>query len=127
LNPTALKGEAMNQSPRRVKGLGEVYIRVRDLDAMHKFYEEVIGLEVLRRDESFAFFKIAEGYGGHTQNLALSEASNTMFHDNKAVQLNSQETKLHHIALNIAPEDFEAEKRRLNGLGLKVTATVHEW
>jgi len=38
----------MNNSerPRRVKGLGEVSIRVRDLDAMHKFYEEVVGLEV---------------------------------------------------------------------------------
>jgi len=48
----------MNNSNRRIKGLGEVSIRVRDLDAMHKFYEEVIGLEVLptggcaRRDES---------------------------------------------------------------------------
>jgi len=46
---------------------------------MHKFYEEVVGLEVLmRRDESFVFFKIAEGYGGHTQNLALFEASNEL-------------------------------------------------
>jgi len=117
----------MNKSDRRVKGLGEVSIRVRDLDAMHKFYEEVVRLEVLRRDESFVFFKIAEGYGSHTQNLALFEASNTMFLDNKAVQLNSQETTLHHIALNIALEDFEAEKMRLEGLGLKVNATVHEW
>ena len=113
--------------PRRVKGLGEVSILVKDLDAMHKFYEEVVGLEVLRRDESFVFFKIAEGYGGHTQNLALFEASNTMFLDNKAVQLNSQETTLHHIALNISLEDFESEKMRLEGLGLKVNATVHEW
>jgi len=117
----------MNKSDRRVKGLGEVSIRVRDLDAMHKFYEEVVGLEVLRRDESFVFFKIAEGYGGHTQNLALFEASNTMFLDNKAVQLNSQGTTLHHIALNVAIEDFESEKMRLEGLGLKVNATVHEW
>ena len=113
--------------PNRVKGLGEVSIRVRDLDAMHKFYEEVVGLEVLRRDESFVFFKVAEGYGGHTQNLALFEASNTMFLDNKAVQLNSQETTLHHIALNVSLEDFESEKKRLEGLGLKVDATVHEW
>ena len=39
----------MNKSarPRRVKGLGEVSIRVNDLDAMHKFYEEVVGLEVV--------------------------------------------------------------------------------
>jgi catechol 2,3-dioxygenase-like lactoylglutathione lyase family enzyme len=104
-----------------------VSIRVRDLDAMQKFYEEVVGLEVLRREESYVFFKVAEGYGGHTQNLALFEASNTMFLENKAVQLNSQETTLHHIALNIALEDFEPEKMRLEGLGLKVDATVHEW
>ena len=108
----------MNKSDRRVKGLGEVSIRVRDLNAMHKFYEEVVGLEVLRRDESFVFFKVAEGYAGHTQNLALFEASNT---------LNPQESTLHHIALNVALEDFESEKTRLEGLGLKIDATVHEW
>ena len=117
----------MNKSDRRVKGLGEVSIRVQNLDAMHKFYEEVVGLEVLRRDASSVFFKIAAGYGGHIQNLELFEASNTMFLDNKAVQLNSQETTLHHIALNIALEDFESEKMRLEGLGLKVDAAVHEW
>ena len=119
----------MNKSnhPRRVKGLGEVSIRVKDLDSMHRIYEEVVGLEVLRRDESFVFFKVAAGYGGHTQNLALFEASNIMFLDNKSVRLNSQETTLHHIALNIALEDFESEKMRLEGLGLKVNATVHEW
>ena len=108
----------MNKSNRRVKGLGEVSIQVRDLDAMHKFYEEVVGLEVLRRDESFVFFKVAEGYGGHSQNLALFEASNT---------LNPQESTLHHIALNVALEDFETEKMRLERLGLKINTTVHEW
>lgn len=108
----------MTKLNRSVKGLGEVSIQVRDLDAMHKFYEEVVGLEVLRRDESFVFFKVAEGYGGHSQNLALFEASNT---------LNPQESTLHHIALNVALEDFETEKMRLEGLGLKINATVHEW
>ena len=117
----------MNQSarPRRVKGLGEVSIRVKDLDAMHKFYEEVVGLEVLRRDESFVFFKVAEGYGGHTQNLALFDA--TLVFDTKSPQLSPDQTTLHHIALNISLEDFESEKMRLEGLGLKVDATVHEW
>ncbi len=71
----------MNKSARqrRVKGLGDVSIRVRDLHALHKFYEEVVRREALSRDESFVVFKIAEGYGSHTQNLALFEASNTMF------------------------------------------------
>jgi catechol 2,3-dioxygenase-like lactoylglutathione lyase family enzyme len=114
-------------STRQVKGLGEVSIRVKDLDAMHKFYEAVVGLEVLRRDESFVFFKIAEGYGGHTQNLALFEASNRGFLEAKSEQLNPAETTLHHIALNIALEDYESEKIRLEGLGLKVNATEHEW
>ena len=108
----------MNKSVRRIKGLGEVSIRVKDLDAMHKFYEEVVGLEVLRREESFVFFKVAEGYGGHTQNLALFEASE---------ELNQESTTLHHIALNILLEDYDSEKSRLESLGLKVNATVHEW
>ena len=72
----------MNKSDRRIKGLGEVSIRVSDLDAMQKFYEEVVGLEVIRREESFVFFKIAEGYGGHTQNLALFRADNVEFLEN---------------------------------------------
>lgn len=117
----------MNKSERQVKGLGEVSIRVRDLDAMHKFYEEVIGLEVLRRDEGFVFFKIAEGYGGHTQNLALFKASERWLLETKSEQLNHEGSTLHHIALNVALEDFETEKVRLEGLGLKVNATVHEW
>jgi len=50
-----------------------------------------------------------------------------MFLDNKAVQLNSQESTLHHVALNVALEDFESEKIRLEGLGLKVNSSVHEW
>jgi len=117
----------MGKSARRVKGLGEVSISVKDLDAMHKFYEEVVGLEVFRREESFVFFKIAEGYGGHTQNLALFEATNRMFLETKSEQLSSDQTTLHHIALNIALEDFESGKMRLEVLGLKVNATVHEW
>jgi len=117
----------MNKSDRRIKGLGEVSIRVNNLDAMHKFYEEVVGLEVLRRDESFVFFKIAEGYGDHTQNLALFSATNRSFIETKSSQLSQEETTLHHIAFNISLEDYESEKRRLEGLGLAVQATAHAW
>jgi catechol 2,3-dioxygenase-like lactoylglutathione lyase family enzyme len=117
----------MYMADHRVKGLGEVSIRVKDLDAMYKFYEEVVGLEVLARGKSEAFFKIAQGYGGHTQNLALFDATNRMFLETKSLQINSDQSTLHHIALNISLEDFESEKRRLEGSGLNVVATVHEW
>jgi len=124
---TKFKGRTMHHATHRIKGLGEVSIRVKELDAMHKFYEEVLGLEVLRREDSFVFFKIAPGYGGHSQNLALFRADNRVFLVNKSPRLSSRQSTLHHIALNVALEDFESELRRLEGLGLRVNATVHEW
>jgi catechol 2,3-dioxygenase-like lactoylglutathione lyase family enzyme len=114
-------------SPHSVKALGEVSIRVKDLEKMQDFYEKVVGLDVLRRDDSYVFFKIAEGYGGHSQNLALFSAKNRGFIESKSPQLNFDQSTLHHIALNIDIEDYEPEKKRLEGLGLQVTATDHEW
>jgi catechol-2,3-dioxygenase len=117
----------MNKPDRVIKGLGEVSIRVKDLDTMQKFYEEVLGLEVLARGESQVFFKIAAGYGGHTQNLALFTADNRMFLVNKISELDPEKTTLHHVALNIALEDYKSEKSHLEGLGLNVVATDHAW
>ena len=76
-----------SKRPRRIKALGEVSIRVKDLDAMAKFYEQVVGLQVLRRDESLVFFKIAEGYGGHSQILGLFPATNLGFLETKSSEL----------------------------------------
>ena len=117
----------MNTSGRRIKGLGEVSIRVEDLDAMCTFYKDVVGLKLLRRELSFVFFEIAEGYGGHSQNLALFHASNRAFLKTKSAALSSDQSTLHHIALNIDLEDYESEMRRLEGLGLDVKATPHPW
>jgi catechol 2,3-dioxygenase-like lactoylglutathione lyase family enzyme len=122
-----MKGAAMTRANRPVKGLGEVSIRVRDLDAMQKFYEEVVGLEVLSREQSFVFFKIAEGYAGHSQNLALFAADNQGFLEPKLPEVRPETSSLHHIALNIALEDYRTEQSRLDGLGIKVVATQHEW
>jgi catechol-2,3-dioxygenase len=111
----------------RIKGLGEASIRVKDLETMHKFYQEVVGLEVLRQEETYVFFKIAEGYGGHTQNLALFDANNRSFIEGKSTQLSPENSTLHHIALNISLEDFESEKTRLESLGIAVRAVDHNW
>ena len=117
----------MNNSERRVKGLGEVSIRVKDLEAMSKFYEEVVGLQVLAREKDYVFFRIADGYGGHSQNLALFPADNRGFLRSKSLELSPEGTTLHHIALNVALDDFESERRRLEGLGVDVEATTHAW
>ncbi len=117
----------MDRPVGRIKALGEVSIRVMDLDKMHKFYAEVLGLEVLRREDNFTFFKIAEGYAGHPQVLNLFTASDRWLIESTSAQLSPAGTTLHHVAFNIALEDYEADKTRLEGLGLKVHATVHEW
>ena len=117
----------MKTSASRVKGLGEVSLRVRDLDVMDKFYAEVIGLEVLRREASFVFFKIAEGYGGHSQVLALFDAAELGFIETKSPQVTPDTSTLHHIALNIDLEDFETEKIRLEDMGLQLEVVNHPW
>ena len=109
----------MSGSDRRIKGLGEVSLLVNNLAAMCAFYEDVIGLEVLRREEGYVFFEIAEGYGGHSQNLALFDAGERTLHSNQST--------LHHVALNIDLEDYESELTRLQGLGLDVRSTEHPW
>ena len=117
----------MHKSESVIKGLGEVSIRVNDLEAMQKFYEEVVGLEVLRQDESFVFFKIGEGYGGHPQILAIFSASNRAFMETKSLQLDQARSTLHHVALNIALEDYAPQKSRLEELGQNVVAAEHAW
>ncbi len=117
----------MSTSDRRIKGLGEVSIRVEDLNAMCTFYEDVVGLKLLRREQSFVFFEIGEGYGGHSQNLALFHASNRAFLKSKSPALSPDRSTLHHVALNIDLEDYESEMRRLEGLGLDVQATEQPW
>ena len=59
------------ESRRTVRGLGEIAVRINDLDTMQRFYEEVIHLPLMTRIPNCAFFKIADGFGGHTQVLAL--------------------------------------------------------
>ena len=118
----------MSKSEQRVKGLSEVVLRVNDLDAMQHFYEDVVGLELMRRFPQMAFLKIAEGYSGLTQALALFDASLAPDIDVPHYQgLSRQQTTLHHFALAIELADYEAEKQRLEHLGLTVKTMEHAW
>ena len=61
------------QSP--VKALGEVALRVNDLEKMKGFYQDVLGLGVLGEFPTAVLLKVAEDYGGHTQVLGLFDRS----------------------------------------------------
>ena len=118
----------MSKSEQRVKGLSEVVLRVNDLDAMQHFYEDVVGLELMRRFPQMAFLKIAEGYNGLTQALALLDASLAPDIDVPIYRgLSPQQTTLHHFALAIELANYEAEKQRMEHLGLTVKTMEHAW
>jgi catechol-2,3-dioxygenase len=108
---------------RAIRGLGEIALRVRDLDVMQDFYQKAVGLELMRRFENVVFFRIAEGFGGHVQVLALFDRSNEPGYSG----LNAATTTVDHIAFEIGLEDFQAEKHRLDQLGIPVETAEHAW
>ena len=119
----------MSESTRPIKALGEVVLRVRDLDTMQEFYENAVGLELLERYENImAFFRIAPDYEGHTQSLALFDQSGQADHRSRRYTgVDTEKSTLHHIAFTISASDHETEKQRLQNLGLDVETVEHAW
>lgn len=107
----------------KVRALGEIALRVTDLDAMVEFYRDAMQLSLMRRTATFAFFKLADGFAGHTQVLALFDRSGHADYMAPA----SPATTLDHLAFTISVDDFESEKSRLTKLGFELTFAEHAW
>ncbi len=103
---------------RAVRSLGEIALRVNDLEVMREFYEKVVGLELMRQFPGIAFFRLGDGYGGHTTILAL-------FDRNTAV--GTERSTLDHFAFTIDIADYESEQERLKTAGLEVRTVVFNW
>jgi len=101
-----------------IKSLGEIALRVNNFQQMLRFYQDVLGLEVLGEFSNAALLKVADGYGGHTQVVGLFDRS---------VPVGAAHTTVDHIAFTIALADYESERRRLEALGLKVEVKQHDW
>jgi len=116
----------MTVTPKKqtaVQGLGEIALRVKNLDSMQRFYEDVIGLPLLKRFPGSAFFSIAEGYGGHTQVLALFDRSESSdYRPPDAVT-----STIDHLAFEVSLADFDSERQRLESLGIPVETAEHKW
>ena len=111
------------QPPSPIRGLGEIALRVENLDVMQQFYENVVGLQLLCRFDDSAFFRIAEGYGGHLQVLALFDRSS----DPNYQGLHAAHSTVDHLAFEIDLDDYAAEKQRLKNLGMKIRTAEHDW
>jgi catechol 2,3-dioxygenase len=69
------------------------------------------------------FFKLADGFGGHTQVLALFDRSAQPGYSG----LNAATTTVDHIAFEIDRADFDAERERLEQMGQAVETAEHAW
>ena len=111
----------MNQSNPSIQGIAEISLRVHDLDLMRTFYEEVIGLEVLREYQATTGTAIFYAVGAGDENLALFEEKLVgWFTRDKSPQIDTQLTTLSHLAFRIALEDFESEKKRIEQLDIEI-------
>ena len=116
--------------PFRLREFGEVVLRVRDLDRVEAFYRDVLGFRLLRRwpDEGFSFLTIGEGYGGHATVLGLFEerlGSTREGHGWDGWEPKS--TTLHHFAVTIGLEDYEAAADHLEARGVAFNRREFAW
>ena len=84
----------LSQHSSAIRTLGEVALRVNDLQRMRQFYQDALGLEALGEFPTAVLLRVAEDYGGHTQALALFDRS---------VSVSSELTTIDHIAFTIDP------------------------
>ncbi len=102
--------------------MGEVALKVQHLEEMQTFYQEVVGLELMKRFRDSAFFRVAEGVGGHTEVFVLFDRG-----DSESRGADAGATTLDHIAFTVLLDDFESEKARVEQLGVPVVTHEHDW
>lgn len=114
------------------RALGEIAIRCADIDVMSAFYQDVIGLEPITGAHSgdIRFFKIADGFAGHTAVLALfkHDAGRPDLHPTSAEPpATGARSSLHHIALSLPFEEQEAVMAWYDRVGQDYTIQTFGW
>lgn len=112
---------------QKIKGLGEVVLRVQNMALVSNFYQNVIGLELITQKEKYTFFKIAEGRAGHDQVLALFDVSIPTAFGEVRDEVQLKHSSLHHIALEIDKQDYDEVLDKLQRAHAEVKTEVFEW
>ena len=113
----------MSRPPFQTRDLGEVAISCRDLGAMTAFYRDIVGLEVIEGDysDNIVFLKVAGGFAGHTQVVALFAAGA------EEEPVGGTLSSLHHLALTVRAEDLAAAEAWYRAHGLEPWTAHHAW
>ncbi len=101
----------------KIQGVAEIVLNVHDVEAALKFYQEVLGLEIIGRPGP-VFLKAGDPAVGVPQMIVLVPLPPD------ATAFTSPRT-LHHLALELDPADFETEEQRLKSLGYEIRYGQH--
>ena len=101
----------------KIKGLAEIVLHVHDLDAALKFYQDVLGLEIIGRPGP-VFLRAGDAAVTVPQMVVLVP----LLEDAAAF---TNPRPLHHLALELSPEDFDDEEQRLKALGFEIRYGQH--
>ena len=106
----------------RPRALGEIAIRTRNIDAMIAFYRDVLGLQILSRrdDRGIVFFRLADGFAGHTAVLAL-------FDESEGEVAAGQGSSLHHLALTLPRAEQDAAQGWLDRQAMPYRVETFPW
>jgi catechol 2,3-dioxygenase-like lactoylglutathione lyase family enzyme len=101
----------------KIKGIAEIVLNVHDVEASLNFYQAVLGLEIIGRPGP-VFLKAGDPAVDIPQMVVLFPLPPESGGFQKP-------RTLHHLALELAPEDFDAEEQRLKELGYQIRYGKH--
>ena len=105
-----------------MQGIAEVVLSVRDLDRSVQFYRDILGLKVISPEgmRGAVFFQV-----GEDQEVPHQLVLTSLPKDAPTFPTERAQRLMRHYAIEIAPEAFESERERLQGLGLEVRYGEH--
>ena len=106
----------------KIRGLTELVIWVRDMEKALHFYRDVLGLGVMSPPDfrGAVFLQVGES-ADIPQQIVLVP----LLKDAPGASAERTQRALHHLGVEIAPEEFECERERLESLGFEVRLGEH--
>ena len=107
----------------KIRGLTEVVISVHDMEKSLNFYRDILGLMVMSPPDfrGAVFLRVSQEPDTVPQQLVLVPLPE----GTDAFPTERVRRPLHHLGIEVAREDFESERERLQGLGFDVRFGEH--
>ena len=100
-----------------IKGIAEIVLNVHDVEKSLAFYRDILGLEEMGRPGP-VFLQAGDPAVSVPQMVVLVPLP-------PGSEVFAAPRTLHHLALELAPEDFDAQQTKLTQLGFEIRIGQH--